>query len=184
MEISPEIIKNLLVSLVNPKYPDLIHDYMVKSSEVNGWKAFAIGVIVEPERYNEMETYNGNPFSGLDSKVEKDVKNTLKYVGLGPTNSTVSLYVVDDEWAELSDLMGKFLKSDYTPERYRESLGIRSKRYKVVNKDNNTIVIETDADADLLNGELKDNVMDFLSNNMEINPDLQIIFKNKWKNNI
>ena len=75
--------------------------------------------------------------------------------------------------------MGKFLKSDYTPERYRESLGIRSKRYKVVNKDNNTIVIETDADADLLNGELKDNVMDFLSNNMEINPDLQIIFKNK-----
>ena len=122
---------------------------------------------------------HGNPFSGLDSKVEKDVKDALKYVGLGPTNSTVSLYVVDDEWAELSDLMGKFLKSDYTPERYRESLGIRSKRYKVVNKDNNTIVIETDADADLLNGELKDNVMDFLSNNMEINPDLQIIFKNK-----
>ena len=31
MEISPEIIKNLLVTLVNPKYPELIHDYMVKS---------------------------------------------------------------------------------------------------------------------------------------------------------
>ena len=96
MSISPEIIKNLLVSLVNPKYPDLIHDYMIKSSEVDGWKAFAIGVIVEPERYDEMETYNGNAFSGLDTKVEKDVKNTLRYVGLGPTNSTVSLFVLED----------------------------------------------------------------------------------------
>jgi len=96
MEISPEIIKNLLVSLVNPKYPDLIHDYIIKSSEGDEWKAYAIGVIVEPEKYNEMETYNGNPFSGLDSKVEKDVKDTLRYVGLGPTNSTVSLFVLED----------------------------------------------------------------------------------------
>ena len=96
MEISPEIIKNLLVTLVNPKYPELIHDYMVKSSEVDGWKAFAIGVIVEPEKYEEMETYTGNPFSGLDSKVEKDVKDVLKYVGLGPTNSTVSLFLLED----------------------------------------------------------------------------------------
>jgi len=51
---------------------------------------------VEPEKYNEMETYNGNPFSGLDSKVEKDVKDTLRYIGLGPTNSTVSLFVLED----------------------------------------------------------------------------------------
>ena len=96
MEISPEIIKNLLVSLVNPKYPDLIHDYIIKSSTKGDYTAHAIGVIVEPEKYNEMETYNGNPFSGLDSKVEKDVKDTLRYVGLGPTNSTVSLFVLED----------------------------------------------------------------------------------------
>lgn len=96
MELSPEIIKNLLVSLVNPKYPDLIHDYMIKSSEGNGWKAYAVGIIVKHEKYNEMQTYDGNPFSGLDSKVEKDVKDTLRYVGLGPTNSTVSLFVLED----------------------------------------------------------------------------------------
>ena len=51
---------------------------------------------MDPEKYEEMETYTGNPFSGLDSKVEKDVKDVLKYVGLGPTNSTVSLFVLED----------------------------------------------------------------------------------------
>ena len=91
----------------------------------------------------------------------------------------VSIFVVDDEWTELSELMKKFLKSEYTPDRYRESLGERSKKYRVVSKDNNTIVVETDADADLLNGELKDMVMDYLSNNMNLNPDWQIIFKNR-----
>jgi len=96
MELSPEIIKNLLVSLVNPKYPDLIHDYMIKSSEGDEWKAYAVGIIVKHDKYNEMQTYDGNPFSGLDSKVEKDVKDTLRYVGLGPTNSTVSLFVLED----------------------------------------------------------------------------------------
>lgn len=96
MNLTPEIIKNLLVSLVSPKYPELIHDYMINSSTKGDYTAFAVGVIVEPEKYTEMETYNGNPFSGLDSKVEKDVKDVLRYVGLGPTNSTVSLYVLED----------------------------------------------------------------------------------------
>lgn len=108
--IAPEIIKKLLNALVSPKYPELIHDYMVNSSEVNGFKVVGVGVIVNPEKYNEMEnqTYTeryanamgaaltGNPFDGLDSKVEKDVKDALKYLGLGPTNSTVSLFVLDD----------------------------------------------------------------------------------------
>lgn len=99
MDITPDIIKKLLVSLVNPKYPGLISDYMVISSEKSDkddYMAFAVGVIVNPERYNEMETYTGNPLSGLDSKVENDVKDVLKYIGLGPTNSTVSLYVLED----------------------------------------------------------------------------------------
>jgi hypothetical protein len=96
MNLTPEIIKNLLVSLISPKYPDLVKDYMVTSSTKGDYTSFAVGVIVEPEKYTEMETYNGNPFSGLDSKVEKDVKDVLRYVGLGPTNSTVSLYVLED----------------------------------------------------------------------------------------
>ena len=96
MNLTPEIIKNLLVSLISPKYPELIHDYMIKSAERDGFTAFAVGVIVEPEKYTEMETYTENPFSGLDSKVEKDVKDVLRYVGLGPTNSTVSLYVLEN----------------------------------------------------------------------------------------
>jgi len=124
-----------------------------------------------------MDTYTGNPLSGIDRKITKEINKVLKY--LGPSVSDVSLYVIDDEWTELSGLMGKFLKSDYTPERYRDSLGERSKKYRVVSKDNNTIVVETDADADLLNGELKDMVMDYLSNNMNLNPDWQIIFKNR-----
>lgn len=105
--INTEIIKKLLNALVSPRYPELIHDYMVISSEVGDFIAVAVGVIVNPEKYNEMTNYTyaerygnamtaaltGNPFDELDKKVEKDVKDALKYLGLGPTNSTVSLYV-------------------------------------------------------------------------------------------
>lgn len=178
MKITNDIVKGLLEKLITPSYPDLIDDYMVDVSNFDDiTTGVVIGVIVHPEVYYEMDTYTGNPLSGIDRKIRKEIKSVLKY--LGPNVSDVNLYVIEDEWTELSELMGKFLKSDYTPEQYRESLGVRSKKYKVVNQDNNTIVVETDADADLLNGELKDNVMDFLSNNMEINPDLQITFKNK-----
>jgi hypothetical protein len=189
MKITEDIVKGLLEKLISPKFPELIDDYMVDirtlsdpashkwSSMEKGWTLISVGVIVHPEKYYEMDDNIGSPFRGLDNKIEREVKDVLKY--LGPSQKMVSIYVIDDEWTELSELMGKFLKSDYTPERYRESLGIRSKRYKVVSKDNNTIVVETDADADLLNGELKDNVMDYLSNNMNLNPDWQIIFKNR-----
>jgi len=108
--INTEIIKKLLNALVSPRYPELIHDYMVISSEVGDFRAVEVGVIVDPEKYNEMENYTyaerygnamtaaltRNPFDGLDKKVEKDVKDALKYVGLGPTNSTVSLYVLEN----------------------------------------------------------------------------------------
>jgi len=98
MDITPDIIKKLLTNLVSTKYPELIRDYRVISSEKSDksdYMAFAIGVMIDPEKYNKMETYTGNPFSGLDSKVENDVKDVLKYIGLGPTNSTVSLFVLD-----------------------------------------------------------------------------------------
>ena len=172
------MVKGLLEKLISPSYPELIDDYMVGVSNFDDMTTgIVIGVIVHPEVYYEMDTYTGNPLSGIDRTISKEIKSVLKY--LGPNVSDINLYVIDDEWTELSGLMQKFLKSDYTPERYRDSLGERSKKYKVVSKDNNTIVVETDADADLLNGELKDNVMDYLSNNMNINPDSQIIFKNR-----
>ena len=178
MKITEDMVKGLLEKLISPSYPELIDDYMVEVSNFDDiTTGIVIGVIVHPEVYYEMDTYTGNPLSGIDRKITKEIKSVLKY--LGPSVSDVSLYVIDDEWTELSELMGKFLKSDYTPERYRESLGVRSKKYRVVSKDNNTIVVETDADADLLNGELKDMVMDYLSNNMNLNPDWQIIFKNR-----
>jgi hypothetical protein len=50
-KLEPEIVKTLLNALVSPKYPELIHDYMVKSSEVDGWKAFAIGINLLPNSY-------------------------------------------------------------------------------------------------------------------------------------
>lgn len=178
MKITEDMVKGLLEKLISPSYPELIDDYMVGVSNFDDiTTGIVIGVIVHPEVYYEMDTYTGNPLSGIDRKITKEIKSVLKY--LGPNVSDINLYVIDDEWTELSGLMQKFLKSDYTPERYRDSLGERSKKYKVISKDNNTIVVETDADVDLLNGELKDNVMDYLSNNMNINPDSQIIFKNR-----
>jgi len=189
MKITEDMVKGLLEKLITPSYPDLIDDYMVDirtlsdpashrwSNMGRGWTLISVGVIVHPEVYYEMDTYTGNPFSGIDRKITKEVNDVLKY--LGPSQKQVSIFVIDDEWTELSELMKKFLKSEYTPERYRDSLGVRSKKYKVVSKDNNTIVVETDADVDLLNGELKDMVRDYLSNNMNLNPDWQIIFKER-----
>ena len=178
MKITEDMVKGLLEKLITPSYPELIDDYMVGVSNFDDiTTGIVIGVIVHPEVYYEMDTYTGNPLSGIDRTITKEIKSVLKY--LGPNVSDINLYVIDDEWTELSGLMQKFLKSDYTPERYRDSLGERSKKYRVVSKDNNTIVVETDADADLLNGELKDMVMDYLSNNMNLNPDWQIVFKER-----
>lgn len=92
MNITPEIVKNLLVSLVTPQYPELVKDYKVVSSTKGDYTSYAIGVVLDMEKYGEMETFDGRPLSGLDTKIEKDVKDVLRYVGLGPTNSTVTLF--------------------------------------------------------------------------------------------
>ena len=96
MNITPEIVKNLLNTLVTPNYPELIHDYMVEVSDFNdGTSGIVIGVIVHPEVYYKMDTYTGNPLSGIDRKITKEIKSVLKY--LGPSVSDVNLYVVEDE---------------------------------------------------------------------------------------
>jgi len=42
-----------------------------------------------------MDTYTGNPLSGIDRKIRKEIKQVLKY--LGPSVSDINLYVVEDE---------------------------------------------------------------------------------------
>ena len=96
MNITPEIVKNLLDTLVTPNYPELIHDYMVEVSDFNdGTSGIVIGVIVHPEVYYKMDNYTGNPLSGIDRKIRKEIKSVLKY--LGPSVADVNLYVVEDE---------------------------------------------------------------------------------------
>ena len=96
MNITPEIIKNLLNTLVTPNYPELIHDYMVEVANFDdGTSGIVIGVIVHPEVYYEMDTYTGNPLSGIDRKIRNEIKQVLKY--LGPSVADVNLYVIEDE---------------------------------------------------------------------------------------
>lgn len=107
MNITPEIVKNLLDTLVTPNYPELIDDYMVDirtlsdpashkwSRMEKGWTLISVGVIVHPEVYHKMDTYTGNPLSGIDRKIRKEIKAVLKY--LGPSVADINLYVVDDE---------------------------------------------------------------------------------------
>ena len=96
MNITPEIIKNLLNTLVTPNYPELIHDYMVEVANFDdGISGIVIGVIVHPEVYYEMDTYTGNPLSGIDRKIRNEIKQVLKY--LGPSVADVNLYVIEDE---------------------------------------------------------------------------------------
>ena len=96
MVITNDIVKGLLEKLISPSYPELIDDYMVEVSNFNdGSTGIVIGVIVHPEVYYKMDTYTGNPLSGIDRKITKEIKGVLKY--LGPNVSDVSLYVVDNE---------------------------------------------------------------------------------------
>ena len=93
--ITPEIVKNLLNLLVTPNYPDLIDDYMVKTVNFDdGFSGIVMGVIVNPEVYYNLDNYTGNPLSGIDSQLEKEIKDVLKY--LGPKIVDVNLYVSKD----------------------------------------------------------------------------------------
>ena len=98
MNLTPEIVKNLLNILVTPKYHELIYDYMVDLVDLSELNAVEInvGVIVYPEVYYEMDTYTGNPLSGIDRRIRKDVKDALKY--LGNNKSDVSVYVLEDNY--------------------------------------------------------------------------------------
>ena len=96
MNITPEIIKNLLNTLVTPNYPELIHDYMVEVANFNdGNSGIVMGVIVNPEVYYNLDNYTGNPLSGIDRKIRKEIKKVLKY--LGPSYVEVNLFVLEDE---------------------------------------------------------------------------------------
>jgi len=89
------MVKNLLNLLVTPNYPDLIHDYMVKTVNFDdGFSGIVMGVIVNPEVYYNLDNYTGNPLSGIDSQLEKEIKDVLKY--LGPKIVDVNLYVSKD----------------------------------------------------------------------------------------
>ena len=93
--ITSEMVKNLLNLLVTPNYPDLIHDYMVETVNFdNGFSGVVMGVIVNPEVYYNMDNYTGNPLSGIDSQLEKEIKDVLKY--LGPSYVEVNLFVSKD----------------------------------------------------------------------------------------
>ena len=104
MNLTPEIVKNLLNILVSPKYHELIYDYMVEVSDFNDGSSYfkrktigiVIGVIVHPEVYYEMDTYTGNPLSGIDRQITKDIKDALKY--LGNNISDISVYVLEDNY--------------------------------------------------------------------------------------
>ena len=97
MNLTPEIVKNLLNILVSPKYQELIYDYMVEVSDFNdGSSGIVIGVIVYPEVYYKMDTYTGNPLSGIDRQIRKDIKDALKY--LGNNISDISVYVLEDNY--------------------------------------------------------------------------------------
>jgi len=97
MNLTPEIVKNLLNILVTPKYHELIYDYMVEVSNFNDVSSgIVIGVIVHPEVYYEMDTYTGNPLSGIDRQIRKDIKGALKY--LGDNVADVSVYVLEDNY--------------------------------------------------------------------------------------
>ena len=99
MNITPDIVKKLLETLVTPEFEGVIEDYMVKVSEFDtGVYGVVVGVIVNPEYedYSFGSNYTREDMVyEFDYKIIDSVKNVMKY--LSPTITTiVHLYVVEE----------------------------------------------------------------------------------------
>ncbi len=103
MNPSPEIVKNLLETLVSPSWDGIV-DYGLKyeKHDDTGQTFLMVDVIFDIDDYwnknfsirkikSSMEGYDT---SDMDYEISRDVKSALKYLGIN--HSIVEVYVIED----------------------------------------------------------------------------------------
>lgn len=95
MNITPEIVRNLLDTLVTPEFKDSIVDYRITTHDnVNNGttEGINVDVILNYESYEDMY-YHGKDLGYETTEMEKTIRGVLRY--LAPKFTIVEFYVDD-----------------------------------------------------------------------------------------
>lgn len=89
---SPEIIKDLLKTLVSPKFDGILEygiEYSTHDDTGDTW--LMVDVIFDMKKYNEQWQLKDN----FDDYVITEVRNTIKYLSFNPRRVIVEVYVIE-----------------------------------------------------------------------------------------
>jgi hypothetical protein len=89
---SAEIIKDLLETLVSPKFDGILEygiEYSTHDDTGDTW--LMVDVIFDMKKYNEQWQLKDN----FDDYVITEVRNTIKYLSFNPRRVIVDIYVIE-----------------------------------------------------------------------------------------
>ena len=89
---SAEIIKDLLETLVSPKFNGILEygiEYSTHDDTGDTW--LMVDVIFDMKKYNEQWQLKDN----FDDYVITEVRNTIKYLSFNPRRVIVEIYVIE-----------------------------------------------------------------------------------------
>jgi hypothetical protein len=89
---SAEIIKDLLETLVSPKFDGILEygiEYSTHDDTGDTW--LMVDVIFDMKKYNEQWQLKDN----FDDYVITEVRNTIKYLSFNPRRVIVEIYVIE-----------------------------------------------------------------------------------------
>jgi len=89
---SAEIIKDLLETLVSPKFNGILEygiEYSTHDDTGDTW--LMVDVIFDMKKYNEQWQLKDN----FDDDVITEVRNTIKYLSFNPRRVIVEIYVIE-----------------------------------------------------------------------------------------
>jgi hypothetical protein len=89
---STEIIKDLLETLVSPKFDGILEygiEYSTHDDTGDTW--LMVDVIFDMKKYNEQWQLKDN----FDDYVITEVRNTIKYLSFNPRRVIVEIYVIE-----------------------------------------------------------------------------------------
>jgi hypothetical protein len=89
---STEIIKDLLETLVSPKFNGILEygiEYSTHDDTGDTW--LMVDVIFDMKKYNEQWQLKDN----FDDYVITEVRNTIKYLSFNPRRVIVDIYVIE-----------------------------------------------------------------------------------------
>ena len=85
MNITPEIVKNLLYTFVSPEYDDIVYYYVILRQNTDGKTGVGIDVVMKQKIYiNKTEEY----------AIERSIRDVMKY--LSPAFTIVEFYATNN----------------------------------------------------------------------------------------